>query len=58
MVTRYLQILGIVERLLDLHAGIVCTYSYGRDNHNQSITTVNTSTVPRWNETIACIFER
>jgi hypothetical protein len=38
--------------------GIVCTYSHGRDNNSQSITTVNTWTVPRWNKTIACILER
>jgi hypothetical protein len=57
MVTRYLQILAIVERLLDLHVGIVYKYSHGSINRSRSIITLDTSTVPRWSETIACILE-
>jgi hypothetical protein len=57
MVTRYLLILAIVERLLYLHVGIMCTYSHGSYNRNQSIIAVNICTVPRWNETIAYTLE-
>jgi hypothetical protein len=50
MMTRYLLILAIVERLLYLHVDIMCTYSHGSANRNQNITTVNISTVLRCND--------
>ena len=50
MMTMYLLILAIVERLLYLHVDIMCTYSHGSANRNQNITTVNISTVPRCND--------